>query len=146
MIDNNSEKKQKPFGKLTVKIASFSFLRAGVPDDKSGNGGGFVFDCRSLPNPGRYERYKALNGKDQPVIEFLEKEKTVTDFLENTYRLVKPSIDKYLERNFDSLMVSYGCTGGQHRSVYFAEKLAAIIAANYNIKIEINHYQRKIDC
>jgi len=131
--------------RLTVKIASFSFLRAGVPEDKSGNGGGFVFDCRSLPNPGRYAQYKQLNGKDQPVIDFLEKEQSVLDFFDNTYSLVKPAVDKYLERDFESLMVSYGCTGGQHRSVYFTERLAKRLADEYDINIEVTHYQRYLE-
>jgi aminoglycoside/choline kinase family phosphotransferase len=109
--------------KLTVRIFSFSYHR-GLPQDDTGNGGGFVFDGRSLPNPGREERFKALTGKDAPVIEYLNQQESVHQFLANAVALVDSSISAYQQRGFKHLMVSFGCTGGQHRSVYLAEELA----------------------
>ncbi len=109
---------------LTITISSFSY-KNGIPQDNTGNGGGFVFDCRYLNNPGRYAEFKELNGKDQQVIDFLEKENAVNDFFNHTFHLVEQAIQVYLKRGFTSLAVSFGCTGGQHRSVYMAERLAA---------------------
>ena len=109
--------------KLTVRIFSFSFHR-GLPPDETGNGGGFVFDGRSLPNPGREERFKALTGKDEPVIDYLNQQESVRQFLASAISLVDQAIDTYQRRGFKHLMVSFGCTGGQHRSVYLAEQLA----------------------
>ena len=126
---------QSPEGPLTVRITSFSYKR-GIPEDYSGNGGGFVFDCRAPHNPGRYAEYKQLTGLDQPVIDFLEgrdtnpehkpfgTELTIPQFLEHVYALVNPAVDTYLVRHFNSLVVNFGCTGGRHRSVYCAEHLA----------------------
>ncbi len=108
---------------LTVRIFSFSFHK-GLPKDESGNGGGFVFDARSLPNPGREERFKNLTGKDVPVIEYLNGEERVHQFLAHVKSMVDASVNEYRRRNFKNLMVSFGCTGGQHRSVYLAEQLA----------------------
>jgi hypothetical protein len=104
-------------GKLTVTVCSFSFHK-GIPNDPSGNGGGYVFDCRSIHNPGRYEPYKKLTGRDLPVIEFLEDDGEVFGFLDHVYGVVDPHVETYSKRGFNSLMVSFGCTGGQHRSVY----------------------------
>src|SRR5579864_3446240 len=106
--------------KLTVRIVSFSFHR-GVPQDNSGHGGGFVFDARALPNPGREERFKSVTGKDDVVIEYLKRHESVRKFSENAIALVDASVSNYLQRGFKNLMVSFGCTGGQHRSVYLAE-------------------------
>jgi aminoglycoside/choline kinase family phosphotransferase len=108
---------------LTVRIFSFSYRR-GLPPDETGHGGGFVFDARSIPNPGREEKFKALTGKDAPVIEYLNQQESAHQFLANVSSLVDASIDTYLRRGFTSLTISFGCTGGQHRSVYFAEQLA----------------------
>jgi aminoglycoside/choline kinase family phosphotransferase len=108
---------------LIVRIFSFSYRR-GLPQDETGHGGGFVFDARSIPNPGREEKFKALTGKDAPVIEYLKQQETAHQFLASVASLVDASIDAYLRRGFNSLTVSFGCTGGQHRSVYFAEQLA----------------------
>jgi len=115
---------------LTVKIFSFSFHK-GLPTDDSGNGGGFVFDARSLPNPGREERFKNLTGKDTPVVEYLDGQPSVHDFLAHAKALVESSVKEYRRRNFKSLMVSFGCTGGQHRSVYLAEALARHLRSSF---------------
>ncbi|HNW43690.1 MAG TPA: RNase adapter RapZ [Elusimicrobiales bacterium] len=132
----------RQFGKtrlgLTVRIGSFSY-KNGVPMDERGHGGGFIFDCRALPNPGRYEQYAQLTGRDKPVAEFLEKEAAVTDFLSHVFALTDASVDNYLERNFTSLMVNFGCTGGRHRSVYCAEALAARIKKKYGARVELSH-------
>jgi aminoglycoside/choline kinase family phosphotransferase len=108
---------------LVVRIVSFSFHR-GLPKDESGNGGGFVFDGRSLPNPGREERFKSLTGKDAAVIDYLNQQPSVHQFLASVMSLVDASVTNYQQRGFRHLMVSFGCTGGQHRSVYLAEQLA----------------------
>ncbi len=124
---------------LTVFINSFSYKKGGIPSDLSENGGGFVFDCRALPNPGRFAEYREFTGRDKPVIDFLEKEEAVNYFLENIYELIDASVDNYLKRSFSRLMVSFGCTGGQHRSVFAAEKLCRHLGQKYNIGIILNH-------
>ena len=127
---------------LTVTVQSFSF-KQGLPDDPSGNGGGHIFDCRALPNPGRYPEYKTYTGKDRPVIEFLQREPAVDEFLANVKRIVAQSVDKYLERHFTNLMVSFGCTGGQHRSVYFAEQTAAWLRQTYpQVNVVVKHREQ----
>ena len=126
---------------LSVTILSFSFKK-GLPTDPSGNGGGFVFDCRALPNPGRYPEYKAYTGKDRPVIEFLQGEPAVDQFLNHVEAIVSQSVEKYLERNFSSLQVAFGCTGGQHRSVYCAEQLAARLSKKYSCNILLHHREQ----
>lgn len=127
---------------LTVTVSSFSF-KQGLPSDPSGNGGGHIFDCRALPNPGRYPEYKTYTGKDRPVIEFLQREPAVDLFLDNVKAIVTQSVDKYLERHFSNLMVSFGCTGGQHRSVYCAEQTAAWIRNTYpQINVIIKHREQ----
>ena len=126
--------------KLTVTINSFSFKNGGVPQDLSGNGGGFVFDCRSLPNPGRYDEYKKLTGLDIEVQDFLNKKQEVQNFFGLTNSIICQSIDNYLLRDFKNLFVNFGCTGGQHRSVYFAERTAETLHEKYpHIKIVLNH-------
>lgn len=123
---------------LTVRIGSFSY-KNGIPLDDHGHGGGFVFDCRALPNPGRYPQYSKKDGRDKPVIEFLDKEAGVEAYLSSVYALVDASVKNYLERNFTSLMVHFGCTGGQHRSVYCAEHLAAHLKEKFGVRIELSH-------
>ena len=119
----------KPEG-LTVDVCSFSYRR-GIPEDTSGNGGGFVFDCRAIHNPGRYDQYKSFTGHDAPVVTFLDATEGMTYFLQQVYNLVDQSVDRYLDRGFDHLSVSFGCTGGQHRSVYAADHLAAHLMEKY---------------
>ncbi len=126
---------------LTVTVTSFSYKK-GLPQDTSGNGGGYVFDCRALPNPGRYPEYRCYTGKDRPVIEFLEGDEEVEQFLRNAQQLVGASIKKYQERNFTSLTVGFGCTGGQHRSVYCAERLAKWILDNFDCQVDIKHREQ----
>ena len=128
---------------LTVRITSFSY-RKGIPEDPSGNGGGFVFDCRAIHNPGRYDEYKLLTGRDKPVITFLDKEEAMQEFLTHVYGIVDYSVEKYLSRGFKNLMINFGCTGGQHRSVYSAEHLAAHLSEKYGIRIILEHREQKI--
>jgi aminoglycoside/choline kinase family phosphotransferase len=123
---------------LTVRIVSFSFHR-GMPKDESGNGGGFVFDGRSLPNPGREDRFKALTGKDAAVIEYLNQHQSVHQFLASVMSLVDASVTEYQRRGFKSLMVSFGCTGGQHRSVYLAEQVAKRLRGRSGVDIVVHH-------
>jgi aminoglycoside/choline kinase family phosphotransferase len=123
---------------LVVKIFSFSFHR-GLPKDDSGNGGGFVFDGRSLPNPGREDRFKPLTGKDAPVIEYLQQQESVHQYLAGVMSLVDPSVSNYQQRGFKHLMVSFGCTGGQHRSVYLAEQVAKRLRGRAGIEVVIQH-------
>ena len=131
-------------GRLTVKICSFSFKK-GIPRDPSGNGGGYVFDCRSIHNPGRYEPYKKLTGRDEPVIRFLEDDGEIIRFLDHVYGVVDPHVGTYARRGFTSLMVSFGCTGGQHRSVYCAEHLARHLAEKYpDVRVLLNHREQGI--
>ena len=129
---------------LTVTIYSFSFKK-GIPEDASGNGGGYVFDCRSTHNPGKYERFKTFTGMDAPVIEFLEEDGEILTFLEHVDALVDHHVERFLEREFTHLQVSFGCTGGQHRSVYCAEHLAARLAAVPGVKVHLIHRERGID-
>jgi aminoglycoside/choline kinase family phosphotransferase len=123
---------------LMVRIFSFSFHR-GWPKDETGNGGGFVFDGRNLPNPGREERFKALTGRDGPVIEYLNQQESVHQFLASVFSLVDASVTEYQRRGFKNLMVSFGCTGGQHRSVYLAEQLAKRLRERHGLQVELRH-------
>jgi aminoglycoside/choline kinase family phosphotransferase len=123
---------------LTVRVYSFSFHQ-GIPKDESGNGGGFVFDARSIPNPGREERFKELTGKDEPVINYLNQLESVHQYLANVMSLVDASIANYQRRGFKNLMVSFGCTGGQHRSVFFAEQLAKHLQGRNGVEVVVRH-------
>ena len=138
-----SEKLQGPAtkaGKMTVRIFSFSFRRD-LPKDETGHGGGFIFDCRSLPNPGREERFKPLTGKDTPVIDFLNQQDGVHQFLASAISLVDASASNYQGRGFENLMVSFGCTGGQHRSVYLAEQLAKHLRGRNGVDVQVRHLE-----
>ena len=133
-----------PHSPLTVTVNSFSFKK-GYPDDFSGNGGGFVFDCRALPNPGREPQFKTKTGRDWEVVEYLTEKPQTHVFLEHVKGIVGQSIDNYLERHFSNLMVSFGCTGGQHRSVFFAQSIADWIKATYpTVNVRLNHIEQKI--
>jgi aminoglycoside/choline kinase family phosphotransferase len=125
---------------LLVRIFSFSFHR-NVPQDDTGHGGGFVFDVRSLPNPGREDRFKSLTGKDAPVIEYLDREESVHQFLSSVIPLVDSSVSNYQQRGFKNLMVSFGCTGGQHRSVYLAEQLAKRLRGREGVDVVVRHLE-----
>lgn len=133
------DEKQKR--KLEVKVISFSYKK-GIPDDPTGNGGGFVFDCRAIHNPGKYERYKHLTGLDEPVIRFLEEDGEITLFLEHVYEIVDASVKRYLDRGFSNLMVCFGCTGGQHRSVYSAQHLAEHLNHKFGVKVHLIHREQ----
>jgi aminoglycoside/choline kinase family phosphotransferase len=125
-------------GNLTVTIKSFSY-RKGMPEDDAGNGGGYVFDCRLLHNPGRYDEFKKLTGKDQPVIDFLLSQTDALEFTNNVYSIIDRAVNNYLKNNYTNLLVSFGCTGGQHRSVFCAEELAKHLIEKFDIKIELQH-------
>ena len=142
VVDSYVEPKPQNTDILTVTVQSFSFKK-GIPEDNSGNGGGFVFDCRALPNPGREKRYATFTGKDKCVIEYLQQYQEVETFVNHVCALVDMSVDNYLQRKFTHLTVNFGCTGGQHRSVYFAEQTAAHLRAKYpQIAVELRHRER----
>jgi len=144
MLQSQNLRNLTPPG-LTVRIFSFSFHRQ-PPADESGNGGGFVFDARSLPNPGREDQFKQLTGKDQPVIDYLSSQQSVQQYLASVLSLVDRSIASYQSRGFKNLMVSFGCTGGQHRSVYLAEQLAKHLRALNGVEVVIRHIEQdKVD-
>ena len=129
---------------LVVRVFSFSYKK-GLPADESGNGGGYVFDCRSTHNPGRYEPYKQLTGLDQPVIDFLEEDGEIVTFLEHVYALADTHVARYIERGFTSLMFSFGCTGGQHRSVYSAQHLAEHLHQKFGVEVRLVHREQAIE-
>ncbi|QFG52137.1 RNase adapter RapZ [Chryseobacterium sp.] len=125
---------------LTVDIHSFSYKKGGIPKDHTGNGGGFAFDCRGILNPGRIEEYKVQTGRDLSVQEYLETKTEMPKFLLLVQNMISISIENYLERGFEHLQVNFGCTGGQHRSVYCAEKTAAFIREKYpQAKVIVHH-------
>ncbi|MDD4848177.1 MAG: RNase adapter RapZ [Bacteroidales bacterium] len=126
---------------LVVRIFSFSYKK-GFPKDASGNGGGHIFDCRALPNPGREERFKTKTGHDQEVKDFLNGDAAVERYFNNVKDIVFQSIENYTERGFENLMVSFGCTGGQHRSVYFAERMAAAVNQHFSVKVVLQHNEQ----
>ena len=129
---------------LVVRVMSFSYKK-GIPADPSGNGGGFVFDCRAVNNPGKYERYTHFTGMDEPVIKFLEEDGEMLPFLEQAYQLVDFSVKRYIDRGFQNLMVSFGCTGGQHRSVYSAEKMAQHINEKFGVEVQLIHREQNME-
>ncbi|HUZ59217.1 MAG TPA: RNase adapter RapZ [Hanamia sp.] len=129
---------------LIITINSFSFLKTGYPKEKNANGGGFVFDCRGVLNPGRFDEFKMLTGRDKPVMDFLEQQTEMPDFMNGVFNVVDISVEDYLKRNFSSLTISFGCTGGQHRSVYAADALARYLRNKFKVKIELNHIEQNI--
>lgn len=143
-------KRFEPFDKikaasslLTVAVQSFSYRR-GIPEDPSGHGGGFVFDCRFIHNPGLYEPYKKLTGRDEAVINFLQQHSNMEAFLNQVYLLVDPAIENYIERSFTNLTFNFGCTGGQHRSVYAADQLAKHIQEKYGVRVAVHHSEQEL--
>ena len=130
--------------RLEVKIFSFAYKK-GIPVDTTGNGGGFVFDCRAINNPGKYEHYRQFTGLDQEVVKFLEDDGGVIRFLENVYSLVDTHVKRFIERKFTNMQVCFGCTGGQHRSVYCAERLARHLSDRFDIKITLSHRELDIE-
>lgn len=132
-------KKESP---LLVTINSFSFIQRGYPPDESGNGGGFVFDCRGILNPGRLEEFKSLTGRDEQVKLFLETKTRMPEFLQTVFDTVDVTVENYLDRDFEKLTVNFGCTGGQHRSVYAADALAHHLEEKYGVKTQVNHLEQ----
>lgn len=128
---------------LVVSINSFSFIKTGYPKDETKNGGGFVFDMRGILNPGRFDDYKHLSGLDKPVKDFLEQQTKMPDFLNSVYSIIDISVEDYIKRGFESLCINFGCTGGQHRSVYAAEAIARHLRNKFKVKIELNHTNRE---
>ena len=125
---------------LTVEIHSFSYKKGGIPNDTSGNGGGFAFDMRGILNPGRLDAYKTLTGKDKEVQEYLEEKTRMPEFLNHIENLISITIEDYLDRGFEHLSINFGCTGGQHRSVYAAEKIAVFIQDKFpSTTVTIHH-------
>ncbi len=141
---NQFRSKQDQESPLLVSIKSFSYKRA-LPTDPSGNGGGFIFDCRHLNNPGRHDQYKQLTGKDLSVQVFLDTRSKLPEFLRDVFSTVDRAVDRYIERGFEHLQVSFGCTGGRHRSVYSAERLKTHLLNKYCIKVDVQHIEREIE-
>jgi len=128
---------------LVVAINSFSFIKTGYPKDETKNGGGFVFDMRGILNPGRFDDYKHLSGLDKPVKDFLEQQTKMPDFLNGVYSIIDIAVEDYIKRSFESLVINFGCTGGQHRSVYAAEAIARHLRNKFKVKIELNHTNKE---
>jgi aminoglycoside/choline kinase family phosphotransferase len=135
------DKQKAAAAPLTVKVNSFSYIKSGIPADSSTNGGGFVFDCRPIFNPGRFEPYKKLTGKDKAVADFLKTRTKMDEFLRHVFAIVDNAVETYIERGFSDLMVNFGCTGGQHRSVYAAEQLARHLREQYGVRVELAHLE-----
>lgn len=131
-------------GILIIKINSFSYLKTGYPVDNTQHRGGFVFDMRGILNPGKFDEFKQLSGLDKPVRDFLEKETHMLEFLDSTYKIIDLTVANYLERGFESLSVNFGCTGGQHRSVYAAEALAEHLSRKFkaSVRVDLDHLNR----
>ena len=127
---------------LVVHINSFSYKK-GIPPDENGNGGGFIFDCRSILNPGRVEEFKKQTGRDRGVKDFLEQQTKMPDFLNSIYDLSDIAVEDYIKRNFGHLQISFGCTGGQHRSVYAADALARHLRNKFKVKIDLHHIEQE---
>ncbi len=144
LVENDNSYLKKSDKSLVVRVFSFSYKK-GIPQDESGNGGGYVFDCRSTHNPGRYEQYKNITGLDQPVIDFLEEDGEILQFLESVYKLADFHVQRFIDRGFTNLMFAFGCTGGQHRSVYSAQHLAQHINDKFGIEVHICHREQNIN-
>ncbi len=129
---------------LLVKVNSFSYLKTGYPKDETKNGGGFVFDCRGILNPGRVEEFKQQTGRDKSVKDYLEQQTKMPEFLNNVYNIVDIAVEDYIKRGFESLMINFGCTGGQHRSVYAADAVVRHLRNKFGVKTELNHIEQNI--
>ena len=129
---------------LEVRVVSFAYKK-GIPNDPSGNGGGYVFDCRAINNPGKFERYNNFTGLDDPVIQFLEEDGEIVEFLDTIYPLVDSHVKRYLDRHFTNLMIAFGCTGGQHRSVYAAQHVAEHIFRKFGVKVVLIHREQNLE-
>ena len=143
MIGQYEIVKAGPDTPLVVEIRSFSY-RKGIPEDNFGNGGGYVFDCRGILNPGRIEKYKTQTGRDKDVQEFLVHKTDMPAFLQHVYGLVDISVQDYISRGFESLTVNFGCTGGQHRSVFAADKLAEHLREKFQVKVKVKHIEQEL--
>ncbi len=143
LIQNDSSYCKQSDKPLVVRVYSFSYKK-GIPVDESGNGGGYVFDCRSTHNPGRYEQYKKITGLDLPVIQFLEEDGEILRFLDSVYKLADFHVQRFIDRGFTNLMFAFGCTGGQHRSVYSAQHLAEHINHKFNVEVHVFHREQNI--
>lgn len=142
LAEKSEFKKQfEPIDNVLVRINSFSFKKSSYPKDEKENGGGFVFDCRFLPNPGKLEQYKNLTGQDKPVIEYLEGFEEVETFVAKTAEMIATAARNYQNNGYTDLQVNFGCTGGQHRSVYCAQKVSEILKKLYNLNIETKHLE-----
>ena len=128
---------------LEVRVISFAYKK-GIPNDPSGNGGGYVFDCRAINNPGKFERFSNVTGLDKPVIDFLIEEGEMATYLDSIYKLVDNHVKRYIDRSFTHLMIAFGCTGGQHRSVYAAENVAEHISKNFGVKVSLIHREQNL--
>jgi RNase adaptor protein for sRNA GlmZ degradation len=144
-----ASKRFEPFDKikgasslLEVSVNSFSY-KQGIPEDPSGNGGGFIFDCRFIHNPGRYETYKKLTGRDEAVINFLKHHSGMDAFLQNAFRIVDEAVEDYIDRSFTHLQVNFGCTGGQHRSVFAADRMAGHLREKYGVQVRVRHIEQE---
>ncbi len=129
--------------KLVIRVNSFSYKKGGIPADDSGNGGGFVFDCRGILNPGRIEEYKKQTGRDEGVINYLQEKTRIHEFLDLIHATISITVEDYMERGFENLIVSFGCTGGQHRSVYSADQTAKFLNEKYGVKTIVHHIEQE---
>ena len=128
---------------LVVDVCSFSFIQQGYPKDETKNGGGFIFDMRGILNPGRFDEYKHLSGLDKPVKDFLEQQTKMPDFLNGVYSIIDVSVENYIKRGFENLCINFGCTGGQHRSVFAAEAVARHLKNKFKVNINLNHTNKE---
>lgn len=129
--------------KLVIRVNSFSYKKGGIPDDDSGNGGGFVFDCRGILNPGRIEEYKTQTGRDEGVINYLQEKTRIHEFLDLIHKTISITVEDYMDRGFENLIVSFGCTGGQHRSVYSADQTAKFLEDKFGVKTIVHHIEQE---
>lgn len=145
IIEKFSFQNSNDSGQLIVNINSFSFIERGYPEVNTGDGGGFVFDCRGILNPGRIDQYKQLTGRDKPVIEYLQTETKMDEWLTSVFAVVDVTVENYIERNFSNLIINFGCTGGRHRSVYAADSLSNHLKEKFGVKTIVKHLEQNFD-